>query len=537
MPLRPAALLCLLLLGAPALFPAFAATPTSTAAPWNSLPVTPEDEDAALALKAPAFAGLWVEGQGVVLMVTSTDPAARQAVLSEVRRRRGHDLTLSGHDLTRVRFVPARYNAAQLSRARYLARGLFGWNSIGVDVRANRLRIEFQTPEARNQAAAFFKGRGVPADALQLVALPSPGLPARTTFPHPLKARLVIPRQVAQGDLLTLQFPVMNTGKEAFSFNRVCSFDFMVVRADTGKVVRPVPAPPACPSIAGGLIIQPGETRDALTPVWQSVAPAHWDLRDARGQFVPPGNYLLKAAHGSGAFAIRPPDVPFTVLPPAKDGGVLKPLQILAPAPTVQSIKGTARFEEQGGVQRLVITVPDERAKQAVQDLARKKGVSLARVTIQVTPPAPLPPSGKPGEAELKVGAWTSPQGTLHDISLKLLNPAARRTLPGARECLFVAVVRKVDRGEVVYSTRTFPNSRANHCPTGASLHRSLDARWDGRLSSGKLAPAGRYEVRAGVRVTQPSGKVAWLSAPAQPLNRNGGKGECQPIFCDPEEE
>lgn len=531
---RLAVLASLLLLGNLTTRPASATSVPAVTTSFGTLPVTPGDDNAAIALKAPAFAGLWVNGPGIVIMLTSTDEAARQKVLNEVRRTRGHDLSTQGYRLDQARFVMGKYNAVQLSQARYLARGLTGWNSIGVDVMANKLSIEFRLPEYRDQAAAFFRARGIPAAALLLSAPPSPTLPAKTTFPQPLRARLVVPREVAQGDLLTLSLPVTNTGTKPLSLNLVCSFEYMVVRADTGRVVRPVPAPGACPSIAAGLTVKPGETGDALTPVWTSVFPPHWDLKDIYGQFVPPGKYILKAAHGTGDRAIRPPDVTFTVLPMAKDGGVLRPLQVLAPTPTVQSIRGTARFEVVGGVQRLSITVPDARARAAVEALAREKGVSLARVTVHVAPPAPLPPPGPPGEAELKVRAWTAPQGVAYDLALKLLNPAAGRNLPGARECTFVAVVRRVDTGEVVYSTRRFPNSRANHCPTGASLHLSLDAQWDGRLSSGRLAPAGRYEVRAGVRIVRANGGVAWLSAPAYRLDWDGGRGKCQPEFCDP---
>lgn len=156
--------------------PAGFAQPTVQAAvssSWDTLPVTPEDRDAALALKAPAFAGLWVNGPGVVLAVTSTDPAERQRVVGAVRAQRGEDLKSSGHDLSRVSFVTVKYNAAQLSRLRYLARGLRGWNTVGVDVKENKLKVEFQLPQYRDEAARFFASKGVPADALLLVA-PSP---------------------------------------------------------------------------------------------------------------------------------------------------------------------------------------------------------------------------------------------------------------------------------------------------------------------------------------------------------------------------
>ncbi|GAA5514582.1 hypothetical protein Dcar01_03338 [Deinococcus carri] len=55
-------------------------------------------------------------------------------------------------------------------------------------------------------------------------------------------------------------------------------------------------------------------------------------------------------------------------------------------------------------------------------------------------------------------------------------------------------------------------------CPRGDTLHLGLSSYWNGRLSDGQLAPAGRYQVRAGLRVTRKDGRTEWLSAPATGL-------------------
>lgn len=95
MSFRLTALAPLLLLGGLPLAPASVtlAAPAPVTTSLGTLPITPGDDNAALALKAPAFAGLWVNGPGVVIMVTSTDEAARRTVLNEVRRTRGQDLS------------------------------------------------------------------------------------------------------------------------------------------------------------------------------------------------------------------------------------------------------------------------------------------------------------------------------------------------------------------------------------------------------------------------------------------------------------
>lgn len=247
---------------------------------FGALPVTPGDDDAALALRAPAFAGLWVEGGGVALAVTSTDPAARRQVLAEVKKQRGASLNQTGHTLTAPRFVPVKYNAAQLSQARFLARGLRGWSEIYVDVKANKLHIAFQHAAYRQQAAEFFRQKGIPADALDLVAAASPTLPPRSTLSQPHRAALNVPAQVAQGDILPLSFKLTNTGRKPISLAQGCfTFKYRVLNATTGTEVRPVPAP--------------GAVRK-------------WALHRSSLRRVRPGNWLLRAAgRSSGTCSTR----------------------------------------------------------------------------------------------------------------------------------------------------------------------------------------------------------------------------------------
>lgn len=360
---------------------------------FGALPVTPGDDDAALALRAPAFAGLWVEGGGVALAVTSTDPAARRQVLAEVKKQRGASLNQTGHTLTAPRFVPVKYNAAQLSQARFLARGLRGWSEIYVDVKANKLHIAFQHAAYRQQAAEFFRQKGIPADALDLVAAASPTLPPRSTLSQPHRAALNVPAQVAQGDILPLSFKLTNTGRKPISLAQGCfTFKYRVLNATTGTEVRPVPAPGGCAQVGSPpLVVAPGQTGELVA---QGRWPVFWDLLDTRGQVVAPGKYVLQAAYGEGKNAVRAPDVTFTVLPATPASTMRKALQVFSPARTVQSIDYDVKFAVQNGVPKLLLTVPDARARDAVQALAKREGVSLARLGIWVKP-APCGPAAR----------------------------------------------------------------------------------------------------------------------------------------------
>ena len=517
-----------LLLATLLLTPAQAAPNTPVKTSFGVLPVTPGDDDAALALRAPAFAGLWVEGKGVALAVTSTDPAARQRVLAEVEKRRGADLKTSGHTLAAPRFVPVQYSAVQLSQARFLARGLRGWNEIYVDVKANKLHIAFQHAAYRQQAADFFRQKGIPADALDLVAEPSPTLPPRSTLSQPHRAALNVPAQVAQGDVLPLSFKLTNTGSKPISLARGCfTFKYRVLNAMTGAEVRPVPAPGACPDVAyPPLVVASGQTGELIA---QGRWPVFWDLLDTRGQVVPPGKYVLQAAYGQGKDAVRAPDVTFTVRPATPESTMRKALQVFSPSRMVQSIEYDVKFAVQSGVPKLLLTVPDARARDAVQAVAKKEGVSLARLNIWVKPAPPLPPVGQPQAAELKVSRWPSPQGMSFGLRFRPLNVAA---VEGAKNCTFVAAVRDARSGEVVFARQSQASSRANHCPARAGER--LDASWNARHSDGTLAPASKYEGRAGLLITGADGQTRWLSAAPKTLDWDGKSG-CIPEFCSPE--
>ena len=519
-----------LLLATLLLTPAQAAPNTPVKTSFGVLPVTPGDDDAALALQAPAFAGLWVEGGGVALAVTSTDPAARRQVLSEVKKQRGVSLNQTGHTLAAPRFVPVKYNAAQLSQARFLARGLRGWDEIYVDVKANKLHIAFQHAAYRQQAAEFFRQKGIPADALNLVAAasPSPTLPPRSTLNQPHRAALNVPAQVAQGDILPLSFKLTNTGSKPISLAQGCfTFKYRVLNATTGAEVRPVPAPGACAQVGSPpLVVAPSQTGELVA---QGRWPVFWDLLDTHGQVVAPGKYVLQAAYGEGKTAVRAPDVTFTVLPATPASTMRKALQVFPPARTVQSIEYDVKFAVQSGVPKLLLTVPDARAREAVQALAKKEDVSLARLNIWVKPAPPLPPVGQPQAAELQLSRWPSPQGVSFGLRLRPLNMAA---VEGAKNCTFVAAVRDARSGEVVFARQSQASSRANHCPARAGER--LDASWNARRSDGTLAPASKYEVRAGLLITGADGQTRWLSAAPQTLDWDGKSG-CIPEFCSPE--
>lgn len=502
--------------------PATSLGPGKLTTSFGTRPADTSDRDVRVALRAPGFAGVWVNAPGIMIAATTTDPAARRAILKAVTEIYGRE-TLevnTGNVLEAARFTRVKYDALQLAQVRYLAHTFRGWQSIGVDVKANRVRVDLSLPAYRAPAEALLRTRGIPLDTVALNAPPSPLLPQQTTLAHPLKAWLKVPAGVAQNDILPLVMPVQNLGQTDLNLNIMCAFDFQVKSAATGKVVRPVPAPGACPSMAASITVKPGETKNVLVSAWSNDVPFSWDLKDPQGQPVPPGKYVLQLAYGQGQWAIRPADVAFTVLPPAKDGGLRAVLDALPGYVMPEEPERRSVYTLREGVQRLQVTVPDERARQAVLGMLRARNVPAARVDFVVTPTPPVPPAGSDTQMELRVSGLGSARNPQQNFETQIQLDAAKRLIPGARACELVFMVRRVKGGEVVYasSQTTFAPHRSadgpQKCVTGATL--TQHGNWRGRLTDGRPVLAGQYEVRAGLRVTGRDGRVTWLSARPQ---------------------
>lgn len=473
--------------------------------------------DVEIGLKAPTFAGLYVNGPQLIIQVTDDRPASRAAVLKALLEHRGTDLKAQGLDTDRPRFEVVRYSALQLAQAKYAARGIRGWTSIGSGNKQNRVTVSLSLPAYLEPAQAHLKARGIPL-GIVVFSVPKPEvLPARTTWNVPHRTALQIPRQVAQGDLLPISFWFTFTGQAPLEFNRgLCGSLRWQVKDAAGKVVRPVPGNVACAEALFTARLKPGESLNLTRP--DPAGPGvYWDLRDPLGKALPPGRYTLQAAFGHGDRVLRPADASFTILPAAPDGGVEKAVRAFWFGNYLGAPERTPRFLTRNGVQLLELAVPDLRAQRAIEREAREKGISLARVRFTRLPTPQVPPSGQAAQATLKVSALLGGEQRQSHFDLKLNREAATRLIPLAKSCEFITAVLN-PAGELVdwsHQTR-FARMRGGEeaCPRGDTLHLGLSGFWNGRLTDGQLAPTGRYQVRAGLRVTRRDGRVEWLSAP-----------------------
>lgn len=521
MPLRPLSLTLALLLGLGFSGPVLAqpsppAVQRVTTA-FGNLPYA-DTYNSAVSLQAPTFAGVYVNGPQLVIQVTDDSPASRAAVLKALLEHRGADLKAQGLDTEHPTFEVVRYSALQLAQAKYAARGIRGWSSIGTGNKENRVMVSLTLPEYLEPAQAHLKARGIPEGIVKF-SVPEPeNLPARTTWQVPHRTALQVPKEVAQGDILPINFWFTYTGQAPLEFNSgLCSLLKWQVKDAAGKVVRPIPGNVACAEALFITRLKPGESVN-LTRSQPETPGVYWDLRDPFGKALPPGQYTLQAAFGRDDRALRPEDVTFTILPPAPDGGVEKALKAFWFGGYLGAPERTPRFLTRNGVQLLELKVPDLQARRAIEREAQEKGISLARVRFVGLPTPPLPPVGIPAQATLKVSDLGSGEQRQSNFDLKLNAQAATRLIPLAKSCEFITAVLN-PAGEVVdWSLQTrFPRMRGEMeaCPRGDTLHLGLSSSWNGRLSDGQLAPTGRYQVRAGLRVARRDGRVEWLSAPA----------------------
>lgn len=492
------------------------AAPRVTTA-FGNLPYA-DTYDVEIGLKAPTFAGVYVDGPQLIIQVTDDRPASRAAVLKALLDRRGADLKAQGIDTDHPRFEVVRYSALQLAQARYAARGIRGWNSIGSGNRQNRVTVSLSLPDYLEPAQAHLRARGIPLGIVEF-SVPKPeALPARTTWNVPHRTALQIPRQVAQGDLLPISFWFTFTGEKPLEFNAgLCSQLRWQVKDAAGKVVRPVPGNVACAEALFTARLNPGQSINLTRP--DPAGPGvYWDLRDPFGKALPPGKYTLQAAFGQGDQVLRPADVGFTILPAAPDGGVEQVVKAFWFGNYLGAPERTPRFVTRNGGQLLELAVPDLRAQRAIEREAREKGISLARVRFTRLPQPQVPPVGRAAQATLRVSDLVGGEQRQSHFDLKLNREAATRLIPLAQSCEFITAVLN-PAGELVdWSRQTrFVRMRGGEeaCPRGDTLHLGLSGFWNGRLTDGQLAPAGRYQVRAGLRVTRRDGRVEWLSAPA----------------------
>ncbi|MPY68002.1 hypothetical protein F8S09_15185 [Deinococcus sp. SDU3-2] len=519
MPLRALALtltLCLSTAGPALAQSGRPAAPQVTTA-FGTLPYA-DTYDVEIGLKAPTFAGVYVNGPQLIIQVTDDRPASRAAVLKVLLEHRGADLKAQGLDTERPRFEVVQYSALQLAQAKDAASGIRGWTSIGVSHQHNQVIVALTLPEYLQPAQAHLKAQGIPLDIV-VFSVPRPeALPARTTWSVPHRTALQVPNQVAQGDILPINFWFTFTGGAPLDFDAgLCGSLKWQVKDAAGKVVRPVPGNVSCADVRVIKRLQPGASVNLTRP--DPANPGeYWDLRDPFGKRLPPGQYTLQAAFGQGTQVLRPDDVSFTILPPAPDGGVEQALKAFWFGNSLGAPERTPRFLIRSGLQLLELAVPDLRAQRAIEREAREKGVSLARVRFIRLPQHQVPPAGQTAQAALKASDLSVREDRQSTFDFRLNVPAAIRLLPLAQSCEFIVVVLNT-AGEVVdgrRQTRFFPREADDQaaCPRDDTLHLNLFSSWNGRLTDGQLAPAGRYQVRAGLRVTRKDGWIEWLSAP-----------------------
>lgn len=485
------------------------AMPLAQAAPRFQ---TPDESNAEIAQKAPAFGGSYPKEGALYVVVTSPDPLARQAAVRELFAAQGEELRRQGFTPEQVVFVPGQFNAAQLLAAKEIASGIPGGQSIDIDEVRNRVVVELLLPGMETRAGAFLAGQHLPAGIVVLRAAPPGKLQEGPTFAPPHQARLDLPAHVAQGDTLQVELKVSNPAAETLVLEHgACAFRLEVLDARTGEAVLPIP----------GALICTSELRRTVIPARGTVtlAAEEWDLRRPSGALVTPGRYVVRASFGVGALEqeiIRPPDQTFEVTAGNPASGTAQVRDVLRDG--AYGITFQARLGEERGQQVVFVTVPDTRASAAVGRLLRERNLPLTRVRFRVRPPLRVPQGPGQGEAQLKVETFSFPRSTQYDFELQAdLAPWLAR---GAWRCELVVNVLDRKTGEVVEAWPAFDLSPQPHpcSEKGVPLPYPWRASWDGRRLDGATALAGTYEVRAGLRVSLRDGRVIWLLARPTPV-------------------
>lgn len=489
-----------------------AASPTLP--PTRSQPaprLNPDELNAEVARRAPAFGGFFVRDGAVHVYVTSTDPAQRQAAVRELFVVRGEELRRRGFSPENVVFIPGQFNAAELLEAKVAARGINGWYSIDIDETRNRVVVGMLLPGMEERARAYLAEQGLPPGIVIIPPPPAGKLHEGPVLTAPHQARLEVPSRVAQGDTFQARLKVTNpTGQTLRLEHGACAFRMEILHATTGKVVLPTPGAYTCTSQLLHTFIPARSTVTLAAP--------EWNLQTPGGGLVPPGRYVLRASFEVGTRdvqIIRPPDQPFEVAAGFPATGTAQVRDVLGGR--IHGLAFQALLGEERGQQVVFVLVRDRRAQAGVERRLRERKLSLDRLRFRMLPPTRVPASGQ-GEARLQVESHTSPSGTQHGFELTA--DVAPWLAQGAWRCELVVNVVDPRAGEVVGGWPNFGIGPArNAC---FESRRARPSRWGGGWNEGRSdgtpLPTGTYEVRAGLKVTLKTGPIVWLVAPVQEL-------------------
>lgn len=486
---------------------------TPAARPQSQAPRLNVDElNAQIARTAPAYGGFFVKDGTLYVFVTSTHPAQRQAAVRELFAVQGKALQDRGLRPEGVVFLAGQFNAAQLLNAKHIAGGISGVQSIDIDETRNRVVVELLFPEMQPRAQVFLEGQDLPPGIVVFQAPPPGQLPEGPALLTPHRAFLAVPARVAQGDTLTLELKVTNLSPEALRLEHgSCAFWLEVLDATTRRVVLPLPGAKVClldlhltTIVAGGTV---------------TVASREWNLRTPAGDLLPPGRYVARAAFGVGLRdnkIIRPPDQVFEITAGTPGVGTARVRDVLRDR--ADGIIFQAGLAEERGQQVVLVTVPDRRAQTAVLQLLRAQTLPLNRVRFRTTPWLQVPPEAGDGSARLKVERQNG--RTAPHFAFELMADLTLWQPQGAWRCQFIAQVVDQRTQDVVGGWPSFDQRKGTFgcADTGAPLGLPWRGFWHGRRSDGSAVPAGRYEVRAGLKVTLHSGRIIWLLAPTQEI-------------------
>lgn len=473
--------------------------------------LNPDELNADIARKAPAYGGFFVKDGVLRVFVTSTDPTQRQAAVRELFQVRGEELRRRGFSPEKVVFVSGQFNADQLLQAKEAARGIDGWYSIDIDETRNRVVVGLLLPGMEERAQTYLAEQGLPPGIVIIPPPPAGKLHEGPVLTAPHQARLEVPSRVAQGDMLRAQLRVTNLAGQTLRLEHgACAFRMEILQATTGEVVLPTPGAYTCTSQLLHTVVPARSTVTLAAP--------EWNLRTPGGDLVPPGRYVLRASFEVGVRdeqIIRPPDQTFEVVASNPATGTAQVRDVLRSG--IYGMAFQALLGEERGQQMVFVLVPDRRAQAGVERLLRERKLPLDRVRFRKLPPTRVPASGE-GEARLKVESHTSPSGTQHGFELSA--DVAPWLTRGAWRCEPVVNVVDPRSGEVVGGSPSFGSGGARRpCAEGGRpLPYPWGGGWNERRSDGTPLPTGTYDVRAGLKVTLKTGQIVWLVAPVQEL-------------------